>query len=194
MNGIGKTTKRNIKTLQLTGKNKIVLNKVPLAFFQHDVLQVARELPGKIIVRRFEDNTVKRYRITEVEAYRGEEDLACHASKGRTRRTEVMYQQGGKVYVYLIYGMYWLLNFVTNPADFPAAVLIRGVENISGPGRLGRELQLDASFYGEDLSTSERIWLEDDGMKPAVSVSKRIGVDYAGNWALKPWRYVAQVR
>lgn len=167
------------------------MNKVTSSFFQNDVLTVAPELLGKIIVRRFDNEVIKRYRITEIEAYRGEEDLACHASKGRTQRTEIMYYAGGHVYVYLIYGMYWLLNFVTNNINFPAAVLIRGVEKISGPGRVGRELQLDASFYGEDLDNSTRIWIEEDGTKPEIIVSKRIGVDYAGDWAMKPWRYVA---
>lgn len=170
------------------------MKKVPSSFFHNDVLKVAPALLGKLIVRRFDDGEISRYRITEVEAYRGEEDLACHASKGRTKRTEVMYHEGGRVYVYLIYGMYWLLNFVTNETDFPAAVLIRGVENISGPGRVGRELKLNTSFYAEDLASSNRIWLEEDEADPEIIVSKRIGVDYAGEWAQKPWRYVAKMR
>jgi len=82
-------------------------------FFLRDVLEVAPALIGKLLVRQFDDGRIERYRITEVEAYRGAEDLACHASKGRTPRTEIMFQEGGTVYVYLIYGMYWLLNLVT---------------------------------------------------------------------------------
>src|SRR5574344_1807070 len=127
---------------------------VDLSFFRRDVLRVAPELVGKIIARDFGSGLVKRYPITEVEAYRGEEDLACHASKGRTARTEVMYHHGGKVYVYLIYGMYWMLNIVTSEEGHPSAVLIRGIEGFSGPGRVGRELKLDKSFYGEELQTS----------------------------------------
>lgn len=144
------------------------------------------------IVRQFENGQIKRYRITETEAYRGEDDLACHASKGRTPRTEIMYHSGGHVYVYLIYGMYWMLNFVTSEANYPAAVLIRGIDNISGPGRVGRELELDSTFYGEDLNSSSRIWLEDEGVQTVFSTSQRIGVDYAGEWAQRPWRFVAK--
>jgi DNA-3-methyladenine glycosylase len=163
------------------------------SFFLRDVLDVAPELIGKIIARKFEDGVVKRYRITETEAYRGEEDLACHACKGRTARTEVMYSEGGIVYVYLIYGMYWMLNFVTGEKGNPSAVLIRGVEGFNGPGKVGKELQLNKTFYGEDLAPTSRIWIEDDGAVRNFEPSIRIGVDYAGPvWATKPWRYVAE--
>ena len=111
-------------------------NRLSSSFFRRDVLLVAPELLGKTIVRRFDSGEIKRYRIVETEAYRGEEDLACHASKGRTERTEVMYHSGGKVYVYLIYGMYWMLNFVTSEEGHPSAVLIRGIEGSSGPGEI----------------------------------------------------------
>lgn len=164
--------------------------RIPKSFFQSDVLDVAPNLLGKIIVRHFENGMVKRYRITETEAYRGEEDLACHASKGRTPRTEVMYHAGGQVYVYLIYGMHWMLNFVSNNAGYPSAVLIRGVKGVSGPGRVGKCLELDLSFYGEDLQNSNRIWLEDDGFIPdKILTSKRIGIDYAKEWKDKAWRF-----
>lgn len=165
---------------------------LPLEFYQRDALKVAPELLGKLLVRSFPDGNIQRYRITEVEVYRGEEDLACHANKGRTNRTEVMYHEGGKVYVYLIYGMYWMLNIVTNGKNFPAAVLIRGVEGISGPGRLGRELLLDKSFYGNTLLESEKIWVEDDGIVLEFETTPRIGIDYAGEWVNKPWRFVSK--
>ena len=158
-------------------------------FFQGDAIEIAQLLVGKILVRCFDDGRLQRYRITETEAYRGEEDLACHASKGRTARTEVMYHRGGKVYVYLIYGIYWMLNFVTSEEHYPAAVLIRSLEGIEGPGRVGKALQLNRSFYGEDLTLSDRIWVEDDGFKPVIAANTRIGVDYAGEWALKKWRF-----
>lgn len=165
-------------------------DRLPNSFFQRDVLDVAPELLGKILVRRFADGTEKRYAITEVEAYRGEEDLACHASKGRTPRTEIMYHPGAHVYVYLIYGMYWMLNFVTGSDNEPSAVLIRGIEGFSGPGRVGRELKLDKSFYGENLESSNRIWVEDAPSIQKFNISPRIGVDYAGEiWAGKYWRY-----
>ena len=165
------------------------MQKLSSSFFQRDVLIVAPELLGKILVRQFEDGHIERYCITEVEAYRGEEDLACHAAKGRTSRTEVMYRAGGKIYVYLIYGMYWMLNFVTGEEDNPQAVLIRGLETISGPGRVGRKLALNGSFYGEELP-SPRIWLEDAQEQAQYKTTPRIGVDYAGEWAKKEWRFV----
>ena len=159
-------------------------------FFLRDVLDVAPALVGKLLVRQFDDGRIERYRIVETEAYRGTEDLACHASKGRTPRTEVMFQEGGKVYVYLIYGMYWLLNLVTGNEGEPSAVLIRGIEGFSGPGRLGRELQLDKSFYGENLSTSSRIWVEDAEPVAEIKTSKRIGIGYSGEeWENKLWRF-----
>lgn len=165
-------------------------DRLPLNFFLLDVLEVAPSLLGKQLVRRFDDGRMVRYRITEVEAYRGTEDRACHASKGRTPRTEVMFQQGGAVYVYLIYGQYWLLNLVTGLDGDASAVLIRGVEGFSGPGRVGRELQLDRSFYGESLIDSPRIWVEDADPVASFKTSKRIGVDYAGEeWAGKMWRF-----
>jgi DNA-3-methyladenine glycosylase len=162
-------------------------------FFQRDVLDVAPGLIGKIIARRFENGEIRRYRITETEAYRGEDDLACHASKGRTQRTEVMYHPGGKIYVYLIYGMYWMLNLVAGVPGHPCAVLIRSIEGFNGPGKVGRELQLDKTFYGEDIVTSNRMWIENDGVVPTYTVSARIGVNYAGaEWVEKPWRFIAK--
>ncbi|MCL1944026.1 MAG: DNA-3-methyladenine glycosylase [Candidatus Azobacteroides sp.] len=159
-------------------------------FFRRDVLEVAPDLLGKYLVRKFKDGRVERFRITEVEAYKGEEDKACHAAKGRTKRTEVLYHEGGKLYVYLIYGMYQLLNIVTGNENEPQAVLIRGAENIPGPGRLGRKLQLDATFYGE-IIPSERIWLE-TGIEtpPAYIATPRIGIHYAEEWKDKPWRFI----
>jgi len=164
-------------------------DRLPPDFFLRDVLEVAPELIGKLLVRQFEDGQLERYRITEVEAYRGTEDLACHANKGRTPRTEVMFQEGGAVYVYLIYGIYWLLNLVTGNESDPSAVLIRGVEGFSGPGRVGRKLQLDKSFYGERLISSTRIWLEDAAHVSEIKTSKRIGISYAGEWENKLWRF-----
>ena len=165
-------------------------SRLPLSFYTRDVLQVAPGLIGKIIVLRNDDGTKRKLIITETEAYRGSEDLACHASKGRTPRTEVMFHRGGKVYVYFVYGMYWMLNFVAGGEDEPQAALIRGVEGFSGPGRLTKALGIDRSFYGLDLSASERMWVEDSGIQPLVKTGKRIGINYAGEeWVNKPWRY-----
>jgi DNA-3-methyladenine glycosylase len=160
-------------------------------FFSRDVLEVAPDLLGKVLMRRFDNGKLFTSQITEVEAYRGEEDKACHASKGRTSRTEIMYHPGGSVYVYLIYGMYWMLNFVTGERNEPQAVLIRGLNNITGPGRITRILDIGSDFYGENLAGSERLWIEDAGQQVAMQAGPRIGIDYAGEpWKTQPWRYV----
>jgi DNA-3-methyladenine glycosylase len=159
-------------------------------FYIRDVLDVAPELPGKNLVIRFPDGTFGRFQITDVEAYRGIEDKACHAFRGRTPRTEIMFHDGGRLYIYLIYGMYWMLNIVTGKENDPQAVLIRGVKNYQGPGRLTKSFGIDRSFYGEDLVFSERIWLEDAGVLPVIKTGIRIGIDYAGEyWKTRPWRY-----
>ncbi len=160
------------------------------SFFQRDVLEVAPDLLGKVLVRRYDCNEEEKFVITETEAYRGEEDLACHAAKGRTKRTDVLYEAGGVVYIYLIYGMYWLLNIVAGKRSEPQGVLVRGIHGVKGPGRVGRRLELDKSFYGENLEKSRRLWIADNSRgKILVRKSRRIGVDYAGEWAKKPWRF-----
>ena len=165
--------------------------RVDREFFTGDVLDIAPALLGmKLVVS---DKTAGRrsFIISETEAYRGEEDLACHVSKGRTTRTEIMYSEGGVLYVYLIYGMHWMLNIVTGAAGQPQAALIRGLEGISGPGRLTRALGISKSFNGENLSTSRRIWLESTHLKNSYITTARIGIDYAGPvWINKPWRFL----
>jgi DNA-3-methyladenine glycosylase len=159
-------------------------------FYIRDVLEVAPEMPGKNMVLRLNDGSLGRFRVTEVEAYRGSEDLACHAFRGRTLRTEIMFHEGGRIYIYLIYGMYWMLNIVTGEKDNPQAVLIRGVENYSGPGKMTKALGIDKSYYGVDVATSERMWFEDAGLILPVKSGPRIGIDYAGEyWKSRPWRY-----
>jgi DNA-3-methyladenine glycosylase len=163
--------------------------KLSIDFYTRDVLEVAPGLLGKRIVRITGDGR-HEYIITETEAYRGSEDLACHACKGRTARTEMLFHEGGRVYVYFIYGMHWMLNIVTGNEGVPQAALIRSVAGVKGPGRVARELQLDRSFYGEDLITSDRLWLEEGIKVDSFLTGKRIGVNYAGNyWANLPWRY-----
>ncbi len=137
---------------------------------------------------------VKRSVITEVEAYRGTEDRACHAFKGRTPRTEIMYHEGGRLYIYLVYGIYWMMNIVTGQEGNPQAVLIRGVEKCYGPGRVTKEFGIDKSFYGDDLITSQRIWIEDPGKVLPVRTGPRIGIDYAGEyWKTRPWRFYVKI-
>ena len=166
-------------------------SRLPEKFFQRDVLKVAPELLGKILLRRFRKNLVSHFQITEVEAYRGTKDLACHASKGKTLRTQIMFDQGGKIYVYLIYGIHWMLNVVTGDENDASAILIRGLNDIYGPGKVGNVLQLDKSFYGENLSTSERIWIENSEHLAKYTTTPRIGINYSGEpWVSKPWRFI----
>lgn len=168
-------------------------SRLTFDFYQQDTIVVAQQLLGKILVRQFDDGAVRRYRITETEAYCGIADLACHASKGKTKRTQVMFGHGGYVYVYLIYGMYWLLNIVSGDEGEGSAILIRGLDGFDGPGKLGRELQLDSSFYGENLKTSKRLWIEDAPPTGQFKSTPRIGVDYAGEpWISMPCRFVLE--
>ena len=165
--------------------------RIDKSFFTRDVLEVAPELIGKYIVRVLPDGNIIRARITETEAYRGEEDLACHASKGRTPRTETMYNEGGVLYIYLIYGIHWMLNIVTSELNKAQAVLIRGIDNFDGPGKLSKELLINKSLNNEDLENSNQIWIEDNNTKYKVLTKTRIGIDYAGDfWKNKKWRFI----
>lgn len=168
---------------------------LPRWFFDRPTLIVARSLIGKYLVRENGHGTTAG-KIIEVEAYVGPSDRACHASKGRTARTEVMFGPAGISYVYLIYGMHHCLNVVTERVEFPAAVLIRAVsvdgELIDGPGRLCRAFNIDRSLNRFDMTIGEHVWFEDRGEdvpKGGVGRFPRIGVDYAGEWAQKPWRF-----
>ena len=144
-----------------------------------DAVTAAKALIGTFLCRRLDDDTVIRRRITETEAYCGEEDTACHAHKGRTPRTDVMYSPGGYAYIYLCYGMHEMLNVVTGIDGHPEAVLIRGLEGSNGPGKLTKALQIDRSLNRENLITSKRLWLESDGTPFKFTASPRIGIAYA---------------
>lgn len=178
-------TKRRQNTLL---KEKVI----PIEYFLNDALVVAPSLLGKYLVRKLSDEHLIKSFITEVEVYRGEEDLACHASKGKTPRTEVMYRSGGHIYVYLIYGMYFMLNVVTGKDNEPQAILIRGTELAQGPGRLTKFFQIDKSFNGKLLLPENNLWIEESNIKLDYYTTPRIGVEYAKEWKLKPWRYVAK--
>ncbi|NJN69441.1 MAG: DNA-3-methyladenine glycosylase [Nitrospira sp.] len=165
------------------------------SFFNRPTLVVARSLVGKYLVRENRKGTILG-KIIDVEAYVGVEDKACHASKGRTARTEVLFGPPGISYVYLIYGMYHMLNVVTERPEFPAAVLIRAIEVdgelIDGPGKLSRELEIDRSLHRLDMTNGQAFWFEDRGKRVTtrqVGTFPRIGVDYAGEWAKKHWRF-----
>lgn len=161
-------------------------------FYTRDVLTVAPELIGKILVRRLPAGEEIRCRITETEAYRGEEDTGCHAKAGKTKRTETLYKKGGCAYIYLCYGVHHLINAVTGAEEQPQAALIRGVEGFDGPGKLTKALQITKEFNAADLTTSKEIWIEDDGAKPEYVTGKRIGIDYADDYYKNiEWRFTA---
>ena len=186
------------------------------AFYDRPVLDVARELLGCRLVRQVDGLRLAAL-IIETEAYRGEEDLACHARSGKTARNEMLYNAPGRAYVYFTYGMHWLLNCVTGPEGFPAAVLLRaalpveGLERIaanragrkpaewcSGPARLTRALGVDGAFNGCDLTRSDGgLWIE-PGQPVAdadVVTGPRVGVDYAPEpWRSLPWRFTARIK
>ena len=159
---------------------------------------MARDLLGAVLVRRRAGDETTAGRIVEVEAYCGAKDLAAHSARGRrTARNDVMYGPGGHAYVYFIYGMYYCLNVVTERTGFPAAVLFRALEPsgkialppMSGPGRLCRALAIDLALNRADF-TKGPLGIEDRGdPPPAIGASPRIGVEYAGEWARKPWRF-----
>ena len=163
--------------------------KLPKEFYFQSAETLAPLLLGKLICVQ-KGSEVFRYRITETECYQGEDDTACHAHKGKTPRTEIMYREGGYAYIYLCYGIHHLLNIVTGEREVPQAVLIRGVEQFPGPGRATKAMGITKEWNGEDLCTSERFWLEDDGVVPVYETGKRIGIDYAEQKDReRPWRF-----
>jgi DNA-3-methyladenine glycosylase len=183
-------------------------SNLPRSFYSRSTLDVASDLLGKILVRRLDRRKVSG-KIVETEAYVGPHDLACHASKGHTPRTSVMFGPPGFAYVYMIYGFYFCLNVVTEPLGYPAAVLIRAVEPLenvdlmrklrnnpqhatsiaSGPGKLCMAMSIDKQLNGADL-LGTTIWIEDRKFDPGpILTSPRVGVDYAGEYKDKPWRF-----
>ncbi len=155
---------------------------------------LARWLLGKHLVRRRTDGVIDARMIVETEAYDGERDQACHARAGRTSRTQVLYRPGGVWYVYLCYGIHEMLNLVVGQEDWPAAILIRGVEGAIGPGRVTRALSIDRRLNTANATSDvSGLWLEDRGVRVPrriVETTPRIGVDYAGPiWTMKLWRF-----
>jgi DNA-3-methyladenine glycosylase len=182
--------------------------KLQRSFYKQSTIEVARELLGKYLVRKHSDGTTVGL-IVETEAYVGPEDKACHASRGRTPRTEIMFGPAGHAYVYFVYGFHYMLNIVTEQVDFPAAVLIRAVEPIagielmkqrrgieqprnlaSGPGKLCEAFAIDRSLNGSDVC-GRVLYIRDNGKPiPDIVTRPRVGVDYAGKWKRKPWRFL----
>ena len=171
-------------------------NLLDSKFFNRPVLTVAEELLGNHICREIE-GSVERHVITEVEAYDGHKDKASHAHKGKTPRNAIMFGPAGHWYIYLCYGMHWLLNIVTGPEDYPAAILFRGIKNTSGPGRLTKKLQIDKSQNEKNASPQTGLWLESATAKPQpirIERTPRIGIDYAGeHWANVPYRFILKI-
>jgi len=167
----------------------------PLAadFFGRRADTVARDLIGSWLVVRGDDGRARRLVVFETEAYLGAHDLACHGSKGITKRNATMFGPAGRWYVYLCYGLHWMLNIVTGDEGVPAAVLIRGVGEHVGPGRVTKALGIDRSFDGRPASRAGGLWFEAgaDRVPPRlIDRTPRIGVGYAGAWAEKPLRFV----
>lgn len=164
---------------------------LPHSFFQRKTLIVAKDLLGKYLVRKINGKII-REKITEVEAYVGPHDLASHSSKGRTKRTEAMHSRGGTIYVYFIYGMHHMLNIVTEMKDYPAGILIRATEVTKGPGKVAKKFKIDKKLYGKSLGKETGLWIENGEKIFTKNIIKtpRVGVDYAGVWANKPYRFV----
>ena len=187
------------------------LSPLPLQWYEQDVLSVARGLLGKTLVRQVGEQRISG-RIVETEAYRGEEDLACHARAGHTRRTEVMYGPPGRAYVYFTYGMHWCLNAVCMPVEFPAAVLLRAIIPLgglafiaaqrsgrpqaqwtNGPAKLTQALAINGNLNGCDLTNpASGLWIEDAPpvKETAVHSSARVGLGTTPEpWLSQPWRF-----
>lgn len=184
--------------------------KLLRSFYEQPTIDVAKQLLGKFLIHRHAE-AILVGRIVETEAYLGPHDLACHAAKGRTKRTEVMFGAAGHAYVYFIYGFYNMLNLVTEAQDYPAAVLIRAVEPVrgieqmklnrnnerlsdlaSGPGKLCQAFAIDRALNGQDIC-GKILYLEDRGEPtPKFDATPRIGVDYAGKWKDKPLRFAVR--
>lgn len=166
------------------------MKKLDPVLYSLPATELAPLLLGKLLCVN-NDIKVIRLRITETEAYYGESDTACHAHKGRTPRTEILYKEGGRVYVYLCYGIHSLINIISGNAGHPEGVLIRGVEGFDGPGKLTKYMGIDRTFNDISAIDSDRVWIEDDGFSPdKIYSSPRIGIDYATKeYRDKHWRF-----
>ncbi len=154
------------------------MKKLGYEFYHRECLEVARDLVGKVLVHATPAGE-RRLRITETEAYCGEADTACHAHRGRTPRTEVLYGEAGTLYIYLCYGIHELLNIVTGDVDAPQAVLIRACAGAPGPGRLTKALGITREYNKKSAVDGCNVWVEDDGVSCQVRCLPRVGIGYA---------------
>lgn len=159
-------------------------------FYTQRAPQLAPRLLGMLLCRQTSDG-IRKYRITETEAYFGTEDTACHAHKGKTNRTKILWKKGGLAYIYLCYGIHEMLNVVSGPEGFPEAVLVRGIEGADGPGKLTKKLDISRKLNWENLTDSIELWIEDDGYKPEYTALPRVGINYADEHDRNIcWRFV----
>ncbi len=164
------------------------MKRLPYSFFHRHALEVAPDLVGKLLV-----HNGKMLRISETEAYCGEADTACHAHKGRTKRTDVLYADAGTVYVYLCYGIHWLMNVITGDVDDPQGVLIRACIGAEGPGKLTKALDITGEANRSSAVESDSLWFADDGFQCTVRRERRVGIAYASQEDQeKPWRFVME--
>jgi len=165
------------------------MDRLSYEFFRRPCPEVAQALVGKLLVHQTPQGTL-RLRISETEVYCGAEDTACHAHKGKTKRTEVLWDRAGTVYVYLCYGMHWMMNIVTGEAGEPQAVLIRACVEAPGPGRLTKALGITGANNRDDVTVSPSLWIEDDGARFEILPDKRVGIGYASEEDRERlWRY-----
>ena len=172
-----------------------MINILDKVYFSRPATELAPDLIGKILCRRTGEGVI-RARITETECYFGEEDSACHAHKGKTARTSVMYKAGGVSYVYLCYGIHAMLNLVTGEENHPEAVLIRGLDVAKGPGRTTTFMKITTNDNNLPLTEEGGIWIEDDGsVPPEYTALPRVGIDYASEEDRnRKWRFVIKER
>lgn len=165
---------------------------LPQSFYNRSTLKVAQELLGCFLVRQI-GNKITKTKIVETEAYIGHKDKASHASRGRTTRNEIMFGEAGTIYVYFTYGMHYMLNIVTEKKEYPAAVLIRAVEEASGPAKLTKFLKIDKTFNTLPIYTKKNhLWIEsrEEVIRPSQIVrAKRVGINYAEEYKDKLWRF-----
>lgn len=166
-----------------------------VSFFKRKTTIVAEDLIGKFLIRTFRGREYV-YMITETEAYDGFDDKASQAHRGKTTRNKVMFDEAGTIYTYLTYGMHFMLNIVTGKKEFPAAVLIRGVEEVSGPGRLTKALHITKTLNTKPLGKNSGLWVEDRGIsisKKQIERTPRIGINCEQEWKDKPYRFILKV-
>lgn len=193
---MSRTSVKPAVTAQLDAAALRRLRPLPRSFYDRKTLVVARDLLGKLLVHVV-DHRLRAGRIVEVEAYLGPGDMAAHTARGPTPRTRAMFGPPGHIYVYLVYGLHHCMNVVTEPEGIGTAVLLRALEPVAnlplpanGPGRVCKAMGINLDDYGRDLCSDELFIAEPPSAERfAITARPRVGVDYAGEWAVKPLRF-----